>query len=184
MKNSERLNQLQTPKEILSFHSLKFQRNKAIIRNVFLIILFAIFLVVLFSIFGVAKIKGTSMEPTFHEGDIVVFKKNSNYAIRDVVIYKTSSGNKNIKRIVAVQGDIVDISSQGELIVNHNLVEEDEIFFPTYPKESDITYPYTVHTGMVFVLGDHRINSTDSRAVGAISTDDIMGKILVSIEIE
>ena len=81
-------------------------------------------------------------------------------------------------RIVARATDVVTIDGTGSLTVN-GTTQTGEILYPTYPDEDgSLTYPYTVPENCVFVLGDYRTRATDSRLLGAVSLDQVEGKVI------
>lgn len=135
-------------------------------------------------VFGLAIVKGSSMEPELQSGDMVVFSRiNTQYQRGDIVLLRVSSQDEDyIKRIVAVEGDEVDIDDEtGELIVNGEKEEGSYIYTPTRSVDGGISFPITVPEDSVFVLGDNRTNSEDSRALGAISISAIEGKVLFTL---
>lgn len=116
------------------------------------------------------------MFPAVKDGDLViVFRLQQNYRKNDLITYKVS-GERKVGRYIAQEGDIVTIESTGTLRVN-GTVQSGEIMYPTYPKEG-IDYPYQVPEGHVFILGDYRTQTIDSRDFGPISRDKIEGKLI------
>ena len=86
-----------------------------------------------------------------------------------------------VKRVIAKGGDVVNIDYQaGTVSVNGEVLQETYIAEPTY-LGYDVTFPYTVPEGTVFVMGDNRNASLDSRSsyVGCIDERDILGKVLL-----
>jgi signal peptidase I len=83
-------------------------------------------------------------------------------------------------RVVAVAGDQVDIREDG-LYVNGYLQYEENIYEKTTRYEEGVDFPLTVGEGEVFVLGDSRENSTDSRIFGPVSVADTYGKTIMII---
>jgi signal peptidase I len=76
-----------------------------------------------------------------------------------------------------MEGDVVELSESGQLIVNGN-VQSEEVFYETDALPAGVTYPYTVADDSYFVLCDFRTASSDSRSYGAISRSDIDGKVI------
>ena len=93
----------------------------------------------------------------------------------------TSYGRPLVKRVIAKGGDTISIDyAAGTVKVNGKVLEEDYIAEPTY-LGYDVEFPYTVPEGTVFVMGDNRNASLDSRSsyVGCIDEQDILGKVLL-----
>ena len=140
---------------------------------------FAILVAVLF--LPVLRIYGSSMTPTLTEGDIVVSVKGSKVETGDIV--SVYYGSKVlIKRVIAHERQWVDISDEGDVYVEGVLIDEPYLVEKAYG-ETNIELPYQVPDSSIFVMGDHRSTSIDSRntSVGSIATEDIVGKIIFRI---
>ena len=125
----------------------------------------------------VLQIYGSSMQPTLKEGQIVVSLKNSEFKQGDLIAFYI--GNKLlVKRVIAGPGDIVNISDDGTVRVNGQVLNEPYVSEKALG-ESDIEYPYQVPDARYFVMGDHRKTSVDSRnsVIGTIALEQIVGKI-------
>ena len=145
----------------------------------------ALVLVLVFSLFfRIIQVDGSSMVPTLVNGDkLIVWGAGYTPQRGDVVIVDsyTSYGKPLVKRVIAKGGDTVSIDyATGTVAVNGEVLQEDYIAEPTY-LGYDVTFPYTVPEGTVFVMGDNRNQSLDSRStyVGCIDERDILGKVLV-----
>lgn len=128
----------------------------------------------------VLQIHGSSMTPTLQDGNIVVSLKGG-YKNGDVVAFYFN--NKIlVKRVIARPGDWVDIDQDGNVYVNGALLDEPYITDKAFG-QCDIELPYQVPAAKVFVLGDHRGVSVDSRntTVGCIAEDQIVGKIVFRV---
>ena len=133
------------------------------------------------SFFKILQVSGTSMQPTLYEGELLITSKFFKYEKGDMVaLYYNDS--VLIKRVIATENDIVNIEYDGTVYVNSKKLEE------SYVKKlalgnCDITFPYQVPKNSVFILGDNREDSIDSRskALGSISKDRIIGKIQIRL---
>ncbi len=143
--------------------------------------IFAIFLVVGLGFYwymGMSSVSGDSMYPSLHDGDIVFYKRhNSEYRQGDVVAIMRPDGEEYVKRVIAVAGDTVNIQN-GDVYVNGKKVETEEALGKTKAMSDSVTYPLVVEDKEVFVLGDNREISKDSREFGTVNVSDIKGKIL------
>ncbi len=144
----------------------------------FLLLFVFIFLLFRFVI-GFSFIKGNSMEPTLHNEELVLYMRLHGECTRgDVVSVKIPSGEYYVKRIMAVAGDTIDIRD-GEVYVNDKMLEEPYIKGETLKQSGRVQYPLTLQEGQIFVMGDNREDSMDSRAFGVVGERQIKGKIYV-----
>ena len=110
---------------------------------------------------------------------MIIYRLSNDYRTNDVIAFRNEEDNHFIKRVVAVAGDVVVIED-GVLYVN-NSAQIDNVYFETHPAVSGISYPMIVPEGSVFVLGDNRENSTDSRTFGCVEVSKIEGKVIFFI---
>ncbi len=129
----------------------------------------------------VLQIYGTSMAPTLEEGEIVLSVKGSEFKTGDVMAFYYNN-NILVKRVIAQPGDWVDITEDGTVYVNNVMLDEPYLIDKAYG-ETNIKFPYQVPESRIFVLGDHRSVSIDSRntAVGCVASEQIVGKIVYRV---
>jgi len=129
----------------------------------------------------VLQIYGSSMTPTLQDGEIVFSVKTDTMEQGDVIAFYYN--NKIlIKRVIANPGDWVNLTEDGTVYVNDQLLEEPYLTEKAFG-DADIEFPYQVPDGKIFVMGDHRATSADSRhtAVGCVAPDQIVGKIIFRV---
>ncbi len=152
---------------------------------------FAVFVIILIFIFlfRIVTVDGHSMDSTLSDKDRVIIS-HLNYDPKndDIVVVNSSVLNKTlIKRVIGISGDTVKIDYNintvyvnGKAISNEhidNTMLDKGMFDPSF-KISDGVYEYKVPENSIFIMGDNRNNSTDSRTIGFISKDDVMGHVI------
>lgn len=130
----------------------------------------------------VLQIYGSSMTPTLQDGEIVFSVKTSEMEQGDIIAFYYN--NKIlVKRVIAGPGDWINISEEnGDVYVNDVLLEEPYLVEKSYG-DADIELPYQIPDGKIFVMGDHRSTSVDSRhtVVGCVAEEQIVGKIIFRV---
>ena len=158
-----------------------YHRNyAAVLRSTIftLITVAAIAVLVAVLLLPVLHIYGQSMNDTLTEGDIVVSIKGSQFATGDIIAFYYN--NKIlVKRVIGQAGDWIDIDEDGNVYVNLTKVEEPYLHEKAFG-ECNIELPYQVPESRVFVMGDNRATSIDSRntAVGCVAEEQIVGRIV------
>ena len=154
--------------------ALKSTLGTVIVVAAIAVLVAAIFLPVL-------RITGTSMEPQFMPGDILVAYKTDNLKRGEICTFYYN--NKLIvKRVIALGGDTVDISEDGLVSVNGKTLSE-----PYVQKNAlglcDLEFPFEVPLGQMFLLGDNREASVDSRSTdfGCIKVEEVLGKVFLRV---
>ena len=155
-----------------------------------IVIAIAIAMLIKNYVFALVRVDGESMVPTLSNNDrlftrVIGYNQPKN---GDIIIFHPSISETKreprkdiayVKRVIATEGQVVDITDDGDVIVDGKVLEED------YIKEkiqnmyiASTEFPFEVPEDTVFVLGDNRNNSHDSRSsdVGAVPLDNIMGK--------
>jgi len=129
----------------------------------------------------VLQITGASMTPTLIDGQFVVAMKTDEFEPGDITAFYYN--NKIlIKRVIASAGDWVNIEEDGDVYINGILLEEPYIKEKALG-ECNIELPYQVPDGKVFVMGDDRAVSLDSRttAVGPVSSEQVLGRVVLRV---
>ncbi|MDO8610999.1 MAG: signal peptidase I [bacterium] len=145
----------------------------------------SLFIVVYLFILTPNQVKGASMEPTFHTGDYILTSRVT-YKMRkpergDVIVFKAPKNPdiEYIKRIIGLPEDIIMVRN-GDVFVNNNLVQENYIAARTNLWDTGFTkdgVEFTVPEDELFVMGDNRPRSSDSREFGPIHISSIIGQV-------
>ena len=182
MRKTEEYN-LTLDNEVDTKKKVKQTNEKLNVFEIFEAIIAAFFVITLVFtfIFRVFSVDGPSMKPTLQDGDKVIVSTMGYKAQKgDVVVLSSTEGLKKpiIKRVVAVAGDTVDINFTTGVVTVNGIEEHytDELT----TQQFDVAFPLTVPEGTVFVLGDNRGVSLDSRStqVGCVDERLIVGKVL------
>ena len=150
----------------------------------YLLICMTVIFVAFTFFFRLASVEGASMLPTLRTGDKIIisnFLYTPDYGDIIAVGRADKEPSSFIKRVVALGGDEVYIDFETHLItVNGEIITEDYHVYGALSEKGDFTYPLTVPENCVFVLGDNRNNSLDSRfsEIGFVRVDEITGKAI------
>ena len=154
-------------------HNLARLRAEVLLVAVVVCLLFIYYFVI-----GFATVKGNSMAPTLENGQVVLcFHLQKEYKRGDIVSVRMPDGEYLVKRVIAVQGDEVDIQG-GKVFVNGRAEPDTYYHEETIPVENAIHFPLTIDEGMIFLLGDNRETSVDSRTYGPFASSQTKGKVL------
>lgn len=141
-----------------------------------LIVLLIALYVLLGHVFLLTQVSGNNMFPAVKDGDVLfAYRLQSDYAKNDVVVVEVD-GKRHVGRIIGREGDVIMMDESGSLLLN-GTTQGGEIMYPTYARDG-ISYPYVVPDGHIFILGDYRTQTEDSRDFGPIPSDSIVGKVI------
>jgi len=146
-----------------------------------LIVVAAVAVLIATLLMPVLQIYGTSMSPTLYDGDIIATIKTTEFKAGDVVAFYYN--NKIlVKRVIAMSGQWVDMDEDGNVYVNDVLLDEPYLVERAVG-ECDIKLPYQVPENRIFVMGDHRSVSVDSRSttVGCVAEEQLVGKLVFRV---
>lgn len=168
---------------------LKKQKNKIKKRDFFkkyIISILFLFIITNF-ILGIAIVSGNSMYPTINDKDIIVYSRlYNNYKNGDIVIIKDDiRNNYYIKRIIGTEGDYINIDEKKRRIIRNNVIIEEKYIKEYITDKHDLDFPIIVSKNRVFILGDNREVSKDSRCseIGMIESENILGAVICLIRI-
>ena len=132
-------------------------------------------------VFPVIQVSGDSMEPTLHDGDVLVLMNSKEYECGQLCCVAWQN-KLLIKRVIGLPGDVIDMDEEGYVYINGEKLDEPYVTERSLG-ECDIEFPYQVPDGKVFVMGDRRDSSIDSRstAVGSIGEDQVVGRVLFKV---
>ncbi|CBL16693.1 signal peptidase I [Ruminococcus champanellensis] len=166
---------------------LKRLRRKQNSRRIFrqtvfsLLVVAAVAVLAAMLFFPIFRVTGSSMEPTLQPKEIVVCLKSSRFQSGDLVAFYYNN-KVLLKRVIGTAGDTIEIDDSGNVFVNGSQLDEPYI---TKKKlgQCDIDFPYQVPDNRIFVMGDNRETSVDSRttAVGCIADEYVIGKVFLRV---
>lgn len=169
-------------REELAREQYRHQYNRTLRSTIYTLITVAAIAILVATLWmPVLQIYGNSMTPTLEPGDYVVTLKTDKFQPGDMIAFYYNN-KVLVKRVVASAGDWVNIDEDGNVFINDELLNEPYLVEKAYG-DTNIDFPYQVPESRVFVLGDHRSVSVDSRntAVGCVSEEQIVGKLQLRV---
>ena len=170
-QKQEKLDSLDTSK-------LKNKIKRRLINIVTTLSIIGLLCIVCYNFVGwLYRVDSNDMYPMLQDGDLVLTSKLGSVNAKDIVVYEIDD-KIYFGRVFGIEGDVVEIRDDEYLTLNGTLPYETNIFYPTVPKDESIKYPLTIKDEYVFVLGDYRQNSKDSRYFGEIPISSIKGRVV------
>lgn len=122
-------------------------------------------------------VSGPSMQPTYYTKDFLILWKLGDINRNDIVAFDSNNPTHDdyIKRVIAVEGDRLTISNS-VVTVNGEIIDEPYIKEASFKGEVDMV----ISKDCIFVMGDNRNDSKDSRVMGEIKLDDVIGKVIIN----
>ena len=129
--------------------------------------------------FPAMRLHSDAMTPTLQRGDVVVAIKHASCSPGDIIAYNDQD-KLMVRRVIALGGDTVQVTEDGAVLVNGRLLDEPYVQSPALGV-CDIDMPLTIPEGQLFVMGDQRETSVDSRstAVGCVAQEQIVGRVFL-----
>lgn len=156
--------------------------NKALRGTVYVLtIVAAVAVLIATLVLPVLQIEGTSMEPTLSNGDIVLLMKTTRFERGDLCGF-TWNNKLLIKRVIGLPGDWIEIDVDGTVYLNGEKLDEPYVQNKALG-ECDLEFPFQVPQEQLFVIGDMRESSIDSRntMIGCVQRDQIVGKAIIRV---
>lgn len=184
MKKNENITLLTTSEIEELYKKAKYRKlfSEKIRSTVFMLIVVAAFAILVAMLYlPTLRIYGKSMKGTLEGGNIVLAVKSNRFKTGDIVAFYYNN-NILVKRVIAESGDWVNITKDGTVYVNNKKINEPYIENKAYG-ETNIKFPYQVPENRIFVLGDNRKVSIDSRntSIGVVLDEQLVGKLIFRI---
>lgn len=169
-------------REELAREEAKYRLRKTLLNIAgVLMVVAAITTLVATRILNLLQVNGSSMSPTLADGEYVILLQTKEVETGDIIGFHYG-GEVLLKRIIGSGGDLIEIDPEGIVSVNGQELEETYLTEKSLGK-CQLEFPYQVPEGMLFVMGDNRIVSMDSRlrAIGCVEEAQIMGRVVCRI---
>lgn len=185
--NGEKDRKVDIPEaEVLEFELKRIKNRREYLRilkstTFSLIVVAAVAVLISLLLLPVLIVTGTSMTPTLQNDELVVCRKKGSFEKGDVIAFYYNN-KVLLKRVIGVSGDVIDIKDDGTVFVNGEEIDEPYVDEKALG-ECDIKLPYQVPEERIFVMGDHRSTSVDSRTkkVGCIAEEAVVGRVVLRI---
>lgn len=143
------------------------------------VLIFVIVLYVLFAhIIGITTMPNADMYPRIDSGDFLMYYRlDKDPKAQDVVVFEKND-TRYVGRVIAVQGDTIEITKDGAVIINGFSMMETNIFYETFPLEGFTTYPLRLQAGECFIMEDQRQGTEDSRYFGPVKYNELEGTVI------
>jgi len=161
------------------YHKLFTEKIRSTVFMLIVVAAFAILVAMLY--LPTLRIYGKSIKGMLDSGDVVLTVKSNHFRTGDIVAFYYNN-NILVKRVIAESGDWVNITKDGTVYVNSKKIKEHYIEHKSYG-ETNIKFPYQVPESRIFVLGENRSVSIDSRntSVVTVSDEQLVGKLIFRI---
>lgn len=162
--------------------------NTSVLQDILRLILKILVIVLVFMLlftflFGATRLKSTAMDPNMKEGDLIIYYRlDKSYVATNCVAFRYN-GQTQVMRVVAVAGDTVDMTEDG-LVINGALQSEPDPTKDTFPFKQGVAFPVKLGGGEVFLMGDNRPESIDSRVFGPVKAKDTLGELMTVVRSE
>ncbi|MGX8773522.1 MAG: signal peptidase I [Bacillota bacterium] len=143
------------------------------------VLIFVLVIYVLFGhIVGLTTMPNADMYPRIDSGDFLMYYRlDKDPKAQDVVVFEKND-TRYVGRVIAVEGDTIDITNDGEVIINGFSMMETNIYYETYPLEGFTTYPLKLGEDECFIMADQRKGTEDSRYFGPVRYSEIEGTVI------
>lgn len=144
---------------------------------------FIVVILIFTFLFRIVGVKGSSMEYTLQDSNRLILSSISYKPHKgDIVVLGLGEifSDPIIKRVIATEGQEVNIDDEGNVYIDGEKIKEDYIHDKTIKKDY-LNYPFVVPKDNIFVMGDNRMNSTDGRNFGCVDKKYVIGKAIFRI---
>ena len=169
--------------EIIQKVNKKKSKSKSLFWFVFEMVIWCTVIIagikIFFCFYKLPEVQGSSMEPTYYNGDVLLARVTKNVSHNDIVVVWSDNFDEYlIKRVIGVAGDHIEINNgvlkrNGEIIVEEYLNEKSW--------GADTNLDVIVPEKTIFIMGDNRNHSADSRTIGCVSIDNIYGRVVKKV---